>query len=129
MATGLATSGSAASRSMRKPSSTLNVLAASRAGVGARLGSLPRTALGGATMRGSGSAARPRRAGDDVSRTTRRGLSRVRRQRVQVEQDRRAGFRWNAGCTGQLKEVARVNAMNNSKRKEILRRFLERQHI
>jgi hypothetical protein len=42
---------------MRKPSSTRNVFAASRAGVGAMLGSLPLTALGGGTMRGSCSAA------------------------------------------------------------------------
>src|ERR1051325_795840 len=57
MATGLATNGSAARRSIRKPSSTRKVFAASRAGVGGMPGSLPVTALRGGTMRGSGSAA------------------------------------------------------------------------
>jgi hypothetical protein len=43
---------------MRKPSITRNVFAASRAGVGGVLGSLPVTALCGGTMRGSSSAAK-----------------------------------------------------------------------
>jgi hypothetical protein len=51
IATGLATIGSAARRSVRKPSSTRKVFAASRAGVGWMSGSLPVTALGGGTIR------------------------------------------------------------------------------
>src|SRR5438132_825754 len=43
---------------MRKPSSTRNVFAASRAGVGGALGSLPLTALRGGTMRESSAAAK-----------------------------------------------------------------------
>src|SRR5206468_12813719 len=53
---------------MRKPSSTRKVFAASRAGVGAMPGSLPRTALGGATMPGACSAATLMGAGADVRR-------------------------------------------------------------
>src|SRR5207248_9708647 len=78
---------------MRKPSSTRNVFEALRAGVGAMLGSLPRTALGGATMRASGSAARLRCVGADMRRITvpkKSGMNPNREERVGREPESRA---------------------------------------